>query len=147
MAIINLGNWEIRSFTTPFAEGDVTRVQLSMTLLIPKSEKEFSVCKDTRTFTLVVMSALLLQAEKYATPTEWRDILLLYWFFTKLVHTPVTTYSEHVYNETTQLMKNTEPSAHKIRVIGSVAKSVLARKSNPLMMRVNRRDWVLGLIS
>lgn len=80
MAIINLGNWEIRSFTTPFAEGDVTRVQLSITLLIPKSEKEFSVCKDTKTFTLVVMSALLLQAEKYATPTEWRYILFLYWF-------------------------------------------------------------------
>ena len=147
MAIINLGNWEIRSFTNPFAEGDVTRVQLSMTLLIPKSEKEFSVCKDTKTFVLVVMSALLLQAEKYATPTEWRDILLLYWFFTKLVHTAVTTYSEHVYDETTQLMKNAEPSVHKIRIIGSVAKSVLTRKSNPLMMRINRRDWALGLIS
>lgn len=147
MVIINLGNWEIRSFTTPFAEEDVTRVQLNMTLLIPKSEKEFSVCKDTKTFTLVVMSALLLQAEKYATPSEWRDILFMYWYFTKLVRTPTATYSEHVYDETTQLMKNAEPSVHKIRIIGSVAKSVLARKSNPLMMRVNRRDWALGLIS
>ena len=147
MAIINLGNWEIRSFTTPFAEEDVTRVQLNMTLLIPKSEKEFSVCKDTKTFTLVVMSALLLQAEKYATPSEWRDILFMYWYFTKLVRTPTATYSGHVYDETTQLMKNAEPSVHKIRIIGSVAKSVLARKSNPLMMRVNRRDWALGLIS
>lgn len=147
MAIINLGNWEIRSFTTPFAEGDVTRVQLSITLLIPKSEKEFSVCKDTKTFTLVVMSALLLQAEKYAAPSEWRDILFMYWYFTKLVRTPTATYSEHVYDETTQLMKNAEPSVHKIRIMGSVAKSVLTRKSNPLMMRINRRDWALGLIS
>lgn len=146
MAIINLGNWEIRSFTTPFAEEDVTRVQLCVTLLIPKSEKEFSVCTDTKTFILVVMSALLLQAEKYATPSEWRDILFMYWYFTKLVRTPTATYSEHVYDETTQLMKNAEPSVHKIRIIGSVAKSVLTRKSNPLMMRINRRDWALGLI-
>lgn len=146
MAIINLGNWEIRSFTNPFAEGDVTRVQLCVTLLIPKSEKKFSVCTDTKTFILVVMSALLLQAEKYAAPSEWRDILFMYWYFTKLVRTPTATYSEHVYDETTQLMKNAEPSVHKIRIIGSVAKSVLTRKSNPLMMRINRRDWALGLI-
>lgn len=146
MAIINLGNWEIRSFTNPIIGGDIGRIQLCVTLLIPKSEKEFSVCTDTKTFILVVMSALLLQAEKYATPSEWRDILFMYWYFTKLVRTPTATYSEHVYDETTQLMKNAEPSVHKIRIIGSVAKSVLTRKSNPLMMRINRRDWALGLI-
>lgn len=147
MAIINLGNWEIRSFINPIVGGDIGRVQLCVTLLIPKSEKEFSVRTDTKTFVLVVMSALLLQAEKYATPSEWRDILFMYWYFTKLVRTPTGTYSEHVYDETTQLMKNAEPSVHKIRIIGSVAKSVLTRKNNPLMMRINRRDWALGLIS